>query len=95
MNPDTNEFELLRSRLCDLVPEDRGPVDCVKQQYLEMLEETGTNRLVRPSGEPVPSHWSVFTVGEKVVIKDYTFEVMDISKDRILFRPVGLSIVGE
>ena len=44
---------------------------------------------VRPDGSPVPEHWSIFTVGEEVTIKDYTFKVAYIGESAILFEPVG------
>lgn len=52
-------------------------------------------RLVRPNGEPVPKHWSVFAVSETVVIKNYTFRVAYIGESNILFEPVGQILVGE
>jgi len=51
--------------------------------------------LVLPDGKPVPKHWSVFTVGEDVVIKGYTFRVAYVGETSILFEPVGLPIVGD
>lgn len=95
MNPDSNEFEKLQR-----------PEWAVEQEKIlsEQLRQVTADRdellqdpqqLLRPDGSPVPKHWSVFTVGEHVVIKDYTFEVVDVSKDRILFKPIGLPIVGE
>ena len=49
--------------------------------------------LVRPNGEPVPKHWAVFSVGEQVVIKDYTFKVAYIGEGAILFEPVGVPVL--
>ena len=51
--------------------------------------------LVLPDGNPVPKHWSVFEVGEDVVIKGYTFRVVYVGETSILFEPVGIPIVGE
>jgi hypothetical protein len=45
--------------------------------------------LVRPDGTPVPKTWSIFSVGEIVTIKDYTFKVAYIGESNILFEPVG------
>jgi len=50
--------------------------------------------LLRPDGTPVPKHWSIFTVGEEVVIKDYTFKVAYVGETSILFEPVGLPVIG-
>ena len=89
MNPDTNLFERLQAAQ----PSARRLSDELKE--LVAQEQAASGGLVRPNGEPVPKHWSVFAVGEQVVIKDYTFEVVDISEDRILLKPIGLPIVGE
>jgi hypothetical protein len=51
--------------------------------------------LLRPDGSAVPAHWAVFTVGEHVVIKDYTFKVAYIGETAILFEPVGPVIIGQ
>jgi hypothetical protein len=51
-----------------------------------------TNRLemlLRPNGEPVPSHWVQFAIDELVEIKGYTFRVKYIGESAILFEPVG------
>jgi hypothetical protein len=58
-----------------------------------------TNRLetlilFRPNGEPVPSHWTQFTIDELVEIKGYTFRVKYIGESAILFEPVGSVVVG-
>ncbi|MDD5542920.1 MAG: hypothetical protein PHX83_07065 [Acidobacteriia bacterium] len=53
------------------------------------------DQLVRPNGEPVPKHWTQFTVGENVVIKDYTFKVAYVGETSILFEPVDARIIGE
>lgn len=83
MNPDTNRFEPLEEQLRELV--ERKDYDSRKK--FETV-------LVRPDGSPVPKHWSVFKVGEHVVIKDYTFEVKYIGETAILFEPVGPIVVG-
>ncbi len=49
----------------------------------------GDANLTRPDGSPVPKDWSIFTVGEEVTIKDYTFKVAYIGESVILFEPVG------
>jgi len=86
MNPDTNEFEPLR---------DAAQQSSLTKALQEEVERHASGTLLRPNGEPVPKHWSVFTVGERLVVKDYTFEVVDISKDRILLKPIGLPVIGE
>ncbi len=76
MNPDTSKFEILHEEI---------------STKLHKIKNTKqTDQLVRPNGEPVPSHWSIFKVGEKVIIKDYTFEIKYIGETSILLEPVGL-----
>ena len=57
---------------------------------LEFLEVDGLGTLFRPNGELVPKHWSVFRVGESVVLKDYTFKVAYIGETSILLEPLGV-----
>lgn len=64
-------------------------IEELKNQFLDL------SSLVRPDGSPVPKHWSVFTVGENVVIKDYTFRVAYVGETAILFEPVGPPILGQ
>ena len=61
----------------------------------EQIDETAFGELLRPNGEPVPKHWSVFTVGETVVIKDYTFKVAHLGEGHILLEPMAPVIVAE
>lgn len=58
-------------------------------------ELSDATKLLRPNGEPVPKHWSVFKVGENVVIKDYTFCVAYMNAGTIVLEPVGPVIIGE
>lgn len=48
--------------------------------------EPGT--LIRPDGTPVPKHWTIFTVGEHVVVKDWTFRVAHINEATLILEPV-------
>ena len=75
MNPETNKLEVLNE-----VPNDK------LNDELNKLSEGLT--LIRPNGEPIPKHWSIFTVGELIVIKDYTFRVAYINESTIVFEPV-------
>lgn len=103
MNPDTNKFEILREEEPKASPQTRRErraeealqrkLDRVK--YREDYGGKGDTQLVRPDGSPVPKHWSVFKVGEEIVIKNYTFKVAYIGETAILFEPVGPVIVGE
>ena len=56
--------------------------------HAQSLKEALQNELCRPDGTPVPKTWTIFTVGELVVIKDYTFKVAYIGESNILFEPV-------
>ena len=89
MNPETNRFEQLS--------EEREDETVTHRQNREAMERMlkGHSRLVRPDGSPVPAHWPVFTVGEQVVIKDYTFKVAYIGETSILFEPVGPVVLGK
>lgn len=80
MNPDTNKFEEL-----SLHPE----ID-----ELLKLEDKADN-LVRPDGTLVPESWTIFTIGELVVIKNYTFRVAYIGESNILFEPVKPVIINK
>jgi hypothetical protein len=75
MNPDSNKFEPVYAR-----DDEKTTEEPVKNEPVGLLRADGT---------PVPKHWSVFKVGEHVVIKDYTFEVKYIGETAILFEPVG------
>jgi len=90
MNPDTNKFEQL--------------IDCeTKENLIEYMKarqklqelETARSNLIRPDGSPVLEHWSVFQVGEKIVIKNYTFEIAHIGEKHMLVEPVGPVLVSE
>jgi len=83
MNPETNKFEHLGDEGME-----RG------QESMEDVRAMYSN-LVRPDGTPVPKHWSIFQVGEKYVINDYTFECKYIGETSILFEPVGPIVIGE
>lgn len=64
-------------------------------ESLENEFERQVNALLRPNGEPVPKHWSLFQVGEKYVINEYTFECKYVGETSILFEPVGPIVIGE
>ena len=85
MNPDTNEFEMLNR------------VDAVSDRMEELTAALvkAEGRLLRPNGEPVPSHWTVMQEGELVVIKGYTFKVAHIGEKHLLLEPHGPVIVGQ
>ena len=80
MNPEINEATRVATRVADRLA-----------QQLEAKEP----RLLRPDGSEVPEHWSVFQVGERVVIKNYTFKVAYIGEGTLLLEPAGPVLVGE
>jgi len=45
-------------------------------------------KLLRSDGTEVPSHWRIFRVGERVVIRGHTFEIKYIGETAILFELV-------
>ena len=83
MNPNTNRFEEL-GMMKELF---KSPKESELQQKLDDL--------LRPNGEPVPKHWSVFTVGDNYVINNYTFKCVYVGETSILFEPVGIVTIGE
>jgi hypothetical protein len=90
MNPDTNRFEEL------ITGEEKEALEKLKGEFdkLGAIESMESAHLLRPNGEPVPKHWSVFKVGEDIVIKNYTFRVAYIGETSILFEPVGPVVVN-
>jgi len=92
MNPDTNRFEELREREQLPLMEKRISVP---SDLLALDRKLARLSLLRPDGSPVPEHWSIFQIGENVVIKDYTFKVSYIGETAILFEPVGPAVIEE
>jgi len=85
MNPTTNKFEHLIS-------------EAYAEESLRAIQERGekiVNSLLRPNGEPVPEHWSVFIEGELVTIKNSTFKVAHIGESHMLLEPAGPLLLGE
>lgn len=79
MNPDSNLLEELKM---------------VRGEYVRDSETLLPNQLVRPNGKPVPAHWSVYTIGEEVVVESYRFRVAYIGETSMLLEPVGPVLVG-
>lgn len=77
LNPEKNKFEMLNV-----------PVDIPEGGL-----EPGRIELLRPDGSPVPKHWAIFTVGEEVIIKGYTFRVVYMNESAITLEPVGIPII--
>ena len=76
MNPDKNKFEPLRE-IC-------GADEALRKKVQELKDELSCRvlptSLVRADGSPIPKHWSVFSVGEQVAVKNYTFKVAHIGE---------------
>jgi hypothetical protein len=88
MNPETNRFEPLTEQEEETRKNQTKEMERRLRQMVQGAKvDPGT--LFRPNGEPVPKHWSVFTAGEHVVIKNYTFKVAYVGETSILFEPVG------
>lgn len=81
MNPETNKFEVLTE------PGEFSELERAVAKFNGKMNDYHVG-LIRPDGSPVPKHWSVFKVGELVVIKDSTFRVAYIGESNILFEPV-------
>jgi len=87
MNPNTNRFEQLN--------EDPGPsIEHLKQQ-LKNLSPSDKGALLRPDGSPVPAHWSIYSIGELVMVKNYTFRVAYIGEQTLLLEPVAPVLVNK
>ena len=82
MNPETNKFEML------------DPIVKEDDERLNKMYDKLCGGLVRPNGEPVPKHWSIFQVGQHYVINNYTFKCAYIGETSILFEPVGVVEIG-
>lgn len=83
MNPDTNKFEKLF-----------GTEKESAETFAAEMEKRFAG-LLRPDGSPVPEHWSVFTVGEVVTLKNYTFKIAYIGESALLLEPHGPVLVGQ
>lgn len=93
MNPATNRFEPLTEPVTEevvvtynLTQEQRRR----QRQRVKKLDPVLLNVLLRPNGKPVPD-WSIFRVGEDVVVKDYVFRIAYIGETNIVLEPVGSS----
>ena len=86
MNPNTNIMEMLK-RVEGA--EDSGQF---RKAFNSIADEFYPN-LLRPNGKLVPKTWTIFSMGEEVVIKDYTFKVAYIGETSILFEPVGPIVI--
>ena len=91
MNSDTNKSEQLQQEQKELEKKIKEQIAGAIYEGGEALTEIKVEHenLLRPNGQPVPKHWITFTIGEDVVIKDYTFRVAYIGESNILFEPVG------
>jgi hypothetical protein len=77
MNPETNKFEPLHE-------------ESFRDKFAEEISKLEDNiSLFRPDGTKVPKNWTIFTVGELVEIKHYTFKVAYINESTIIFEPVS------
>lgn len=94
MNPETNKFEPLTEAPADerLPPRYTHAGDAARAKLAATA--VPSSPLLRPDGSPVPAHWTVFSVGEHVVIKNYTFRVAYLGESAILFEPVGPVLLG-
>jgi hypothetical protein len=79
MNPETNKFEQL------------AQID----EHKEAALERAFSGLLRPNGKPIPKHWTILTVGQDVVVENYTFTVAHIGESHLLLEPKGPVIIGE
>lgn len=93
MNPETNKFELLEE-----VEDDKGLLKKYEEFQKAMnnpSKEFAYKKLLRPNGEPVPDHWTILRVNEKVLIKGYAFKVAHIGESHLLLEPAGPIVLEE
>lgn len=92
MNPKTNKFE----PMFDPCKEPQGPIAVTLEgldKGLPFIEDP--NQLYRADGTRVPKTWSIFTVGEEIVVKNYRFTVAYIGESALLLEPAGPILIGE
>ena len=99
MNPDTNRFEPLTTKDEEKTYNKDQEIQRYKKQMEKlqhkMVSEIPLTELVRPDGSAVPQNWSIFTVGEHLVLKDYTYRVVYLNEVSITLEPVGPVVVGD
>ena len=96
MNPETNKLEPLHEKAVrDLVKEAKQAQGSKMLESFKAQLEGKESVLVRPDGSPVPKQWAVFRIGEKVVLKNYTFMIAGIGEHSLLLEPVGPVMVGQ
>jgi len=93
MNPDTNKFEELSNIIEEKFKEKF--IDLNDRAKEAIIEGKFKDQLFCPDGTPVPKHWTVLTIGENVVIKDYTFKVAYINETTLVLEPVEVPIIGK
>ena len=94
MNPDTNKLEpVFESQDIDPVEDVRRRLEQQRdlETRLDGLAKGQASGLLRADGSPVPAHWPIFTVGETVVLKGYTFRVAHLNESTLVLEPVGLA----
>ena len=45
--------------------------------------------IVQANGKPVPSHWTILKVDEKIVVSNYTFRVAYMNESCVVLEPVS------
>ena len=74
MNPETNKLEKLTNTNITEI-----------ENQIQKLQST----LLRPNGEPVPQHWTIFTQGQNVVVNNYTFKIAHMNESCIILEPIS------
>ena len=92
MNPETNKFEKLSA---EPSKEEQEGMDLLKKKFVKEVRRQEAVQLLRPNGEPVPKHWSIFKENEYVIVKDYTFKVAHIGESYLILEPVGPIEIGK
>lgn len=81
MNPETNRMELISKM------KDPGPNGM--KQFLKDYP-----KLFLPNGEPVPTNWKVFKVGEIYEVNGYNFKCVYFNETTVILEPTGPILIN-
>lgn len=88
MNPNTGQFEKLSEAITEAYGKEAEAQLGHHDRKRERRLAKSIANLVRPDGSPMPKHWTVYTVGELVAVKDWTFRVAHVGEGHLLLEPV-------
>jgi len=94
MDPSTGKFEKLYEGLSEQLLEDHkvALANHLNLEYPNLSQEGEKGGLVRANGEPVPRHWPVLRIGQKVVVEGITMNVAYINECTVVLEPSKLEM---